>query len=261
MFGIKRQNGKVVITKSTIPTSTTGRQLASTLLENIKLKSQLSEMEQVQSPDVVQLPDTTAMDARIKEKVAATMAESDVRVATMIKAEKDSAPAPKVKGSNQNLPNLQAACAGQGDNITSFVRDAFTGEALYGKDAKFPTLTGGFFITNDDPSEGYYLLFNDGMTFILTAGQSQGDYMSVLYRPGSGNVSQTDMMSIVKAKLPLSKLKAYYRIVLPTTHIKPDVVMGVPWSVMNNKVDFVNATFISIPQLFRCDCPGAQIIW
>ncbi len=244
MFGIKRHNGKVVITKSTIPTSPTGRQLVNALLE--------------QSPDVVhQSPATIAMDNRVKEKVASTMAESNVRVAAIVQSTKDNAPAPKVKGSNQ--PNLQAAVAGLGD-VQTFVRDPFTGEPCYGKDAKFPTLKGGYFIPNDDPSEGYYLLFNEGMTFILTAGQSRGDYMSVLYRAGSGNVSKADMESIIKAKLPLSKVKQYYKIVTPTTHYNPAAVEGEPWTILG-KVDWINPTFITIKQLFRMDCPSATIVW
>jgi hypothetical protein len=69
MFGIKRQHGKVVITKS-IPTSTnTGRQLASTLLENIKLKS---ELEKVSVPSNEWTPATKAdiaSDERVRAKV------------------------------------------------------------------------------------------------------------------------------------------------------------------------------------------------
>jgi hypothetical protein len=52
MFNIRKSKGNIV-TKSVTPSTNTGRQLAATLLENVKLKAAL---EQVQSPDVVQLP-------------------------------------------------------------------------------------------------------------------------------------------------------------------------------------------------------------
>src|ERR1035438_3947493 len=118
MFNIRKRNNKVVIEKSTIPTSPAiGRQLANMALENMKLQSQLSELEEVKLPDV---QSSNTMEQRVKEKVAATMAESNVRVAAMIQKEKDNAPAPKIKGSNQNVPDLQKACAGLGENITTF---------------------------------------------------------------------------------------------------------------------------------------------
>lgn len=269
MFNIKKKNNKVVIEKSTIPTSTTGRQLSKVLLENIKLKT---ELEQVKSPevapvvrtpsattDVVQSSETIAMDKRVKEKVSAAMADSQTR----IDARTTLAETPTKRG-NMIAPErmvrvLEERGLGAGQ---TFVRDPFTNEPLYGgKGAKFPTLTGGYYIPNDDPSEGYYLLFNDDMTFILTAGQGQGDYMSVLYRPGSGNVSQADMQSIVKAKLPLSKVKQYYKIVAPTTHVNPSALGTDPWSMMGGKVDWINPTFITVPQLFRLDCAGATIVF
>lgn len=243
MFNIKKKDNTIV-TKSVTPSTSTGRQLAKVMLDNVKLQSQL---EQVKSPDT------------ISEKVSAIMEGSQNRIDAIVQASKEAAPSPKLKGSN--LPNLQAACAGLGENITTFTRDPFTNEPLYGKDAKFPTLSGGYYITNDDPAEGYYLLFNGGMVFILTNGQSQGDYMSVLYRPGSGHLSQADMQSIIKAKLSLSKLKAYYRIVLPTTHVNPSQLGNEPWSPIGAKLDWVNINYITVPQLFRLYCAGAQIIW
>ena len=46
MFSIKKKNDKVVITKSTIPTSpSTGRLLAKSLLDNIKLQSELEQVK------------------------------------------------------------------------------------------------------------------------------------------------------------------------------------------------------------------------
>jgi hypothetical protein len=204
MFSIKKKNDRVVISKSTIPTSpSTGRQLAKVLLDNIALQA---ELEQVKSPEVskdwtpaatkVSLPDTPAPAKKVYVP------------ALTPKQEKEAV-------SQANVVNASKAL---GENVQTFVRDPFTGQALYGKDALFPTLTGGYFITNDDPQEQYYLLFNEGMTFILTSGQSQGDPMSVLYRAGSGHVSQADMQSIIKAKLSLTRLKQFYRVVEPTTH-------------------------------------------
>ena len=52
MFNIRKSNGNI-ITKAITPSAKTGRQLAASLLENIKLQSQL---EQSNSPDAVQSP-------------------------------------------------------------------------------------------------------------------------------------------------------------------------------------------------------------
>jgi hypothetical protein len=262
MFHIKKKDNTIV-TKSVTPSATTGRQLAKTLLENMNLKAQL---EQVESP--VQSSNTLAMDARVKEKVSAIMADSQVRIDTMVQEASDMpskyTPAltplqSKQSGMESSLAN---AVKGLGD-VQTFTRDPFTGEPLYGgKDAKYATLGGAFYITNDDPAESYYLLYNGGMTFILTAGQSHGDYMSVLYRAGSGNVSESTMQSIIKAKLSLTKVKQFYKIVTPTTHYNPRVpTLGEPWSVMGNKIDWINPTFISVKQLFRCHCDGATIVF
>jgi hypothetical protein len=252
MFSIKKKNDKVVIQKSTSPN--TGRQLAKTLLENMNLKSQL---EQVKSAE--------PMDERVKAKVSAIMGQDKVAMpveptpAKKVYVDELTPLQSKQSGMESSLAN---AVKGLGD-VQTFTRDPFTGEPLYGgKDAKYATLGGAFYITNDDPAESYYLLYNGGMTFILTAGQSHGDYMSVLYRAGSGNVSEATMQSIIKAKLSLTKVKQFYKIVTPTTHYNPRVpTLGEPWSVMGNKIDWINPTFISVKQLFRCDCDGATIVF
>lgn len=258
MFNIKKVKGAFV-TKSVIPTSPAiGRQLAKVMLENVKLQA---ELEQVHFPSTDWSP--SASDKRVKEQVAASMADSQTRIDAAVREASDTAPTTKLKGSN-NLQSLESglvkACAGLGENIQTFTRDPITGEVFYGANA-IPTYGEAFFVTNDDPAEGYYLLFNSGMTFVLASSQGRGDYMSVLYRAGSGHLSETDMQSIIKAKLPLSQLKEYYRIITPTVHVKPETIMGQPWQMMNTRLDWVNPTFILIQQLFRCDRDSAQIVW
>jgi hypothetical protein len=128
--------------------------------------------------------------------------------------------------------------------------DPLTNEILVGRTAKYPTRTGGVYVTNVDMMESYYLLFTDGKVFILTSIDGIGKPMSILYRLGKGTLSQADMDSIVEAKLPLTRLLQYYKIIPVRTHGTPGFYN---WGT--NVYDF------GIPELFRLDTENAKIIW
>ena len=83
MFSIKKKNDKVVITKSTIPTSpSTGRLLAKSLLDNIKLQS---ELEQVKSESQTPLvgspitPDMVKSHVTVEKQMEQTRIQARVR--------------------------------------------------------------------------------------------------------------------------------------------------------------------------------------
>jgi hypothetical protein len=141
--------------------------------------------------------------------------------------------------------------------------DRFTGEMLAGP--KYPTRTGGYYITQDNPSESYYLLFAEGKTFILPAIEGVGKPMRVLYRPGKGVAMQAEMDAIIKSKPTLAQLKQYYKIIAVTrTQRTLDASPDEVWSLsggMTTNPWIAGDAVIYFHEPFRLDPSSATIVW
>jgi hypothetical protein len=231
MFSIKKQHGKVVISKSVIPGANTGRQLAKSLLDNIKLRSALEQVKSEPEMPLVSSPITdTARDARIKAKVRAIIdgtpakqSLDDMARESQIGYDKDS----RFIIRNNNVPLLPTGCPNAriqkqiGDEnvvrMANRMRAYTTYESWVNDNGDVQGNTADFtWQKYEEPAPkasstapafivkyGYYLLYDAGVCYYLSGNMVQP---SVLKRLASEELSgetqnnSSILMSVSKGK-------------------------------------------------------------